>query len=308
MKIENQIVVYQPNEITKLDVRLAGESVWLTQQQMSMLFAVKENNITYHIKEIYRSRELDAGSTTQKIRVVRQEGNRSVSRSIDYYNLDMIISVGYRVNSANATAFRRWATRILKEYLLRGVAYNARLEQLEDRVDKQLLKHDRDIIDLKEKVDFIVRTELPPPEQVLMDGEMLTAEVAIERIVKTAHKRLILIDGWCDAKTLLLLGRRADNVKCTLYLPGAGGRDFAVSLRDYNTEFPSKKITVKACANIHDRFLIVDNTVYHLGASLKDSGHRLSAIMCMSLSPTLILSVIKPQLSSKSTNSSTPNS
>ena len=120
MKEKNEIILYQPDETVKLEVRMSEETVWLTQQQMATLFGVKENNITYHIRGIYTTNELEPESTTQKIRVVRQEGNRKVTRQIDFYNLDMIISVGYRVNSTNATKFRRWATSVLKEYLLKG--------------------------------------------------------------------------------------------------------------------------------------------------------------------------------------------
>ena len=134
----NEIILYQPDEAVKLEVRLSEDTVWLTQQQMSTLFGVKENNITYHIQSIYKTNELEPESTTQKIRVVRQEGNRTVSREIDFYNLDMIISVGYRVNSVNATQFRRWATMVLKDYLLKGYAVNQQLMHLEERIDHRL--------------------------------------------------------------------------------------------------------------------------------------------------------------------------
>ena len=180
------VVVYQSKDGTlSLEVQIADETVWLTQQQMSVLFNVKENNITYHIQGIYKTHELEPEATTQKIRVVRLEGNRSVARLIDYYNLDMIISVGYRVNSPNATQFRRWATGVLKEYLLRGYAVNQRIENLERRVAKT-----------EEQIDFFVRTSLPPVEQVFYNGEFFEARVLPERIIKTAQKRVIIIDAY----------------------------------------------------------------------------------------------------------------
>lgn len=122
MSDKNEIVLYQPDDAVKLEVRLEDETVWLTQQQMATLFGVKENNVTYHIQSIYKTHELELESTTQKIRVVRREGNRMVTRCIDFYNLDMIISVGYRVNSIRGTQFRQWANCVLKEYLLNNIA------------------------------------------------------------------------------------------------------------------------------------------------------------------------------------------
>ena len=158
MSEQNEIVLYQPNELTKLEVRVVNETVWLSQQQMAILFGVKENNITYHIKEIYKSNELPIEATAQKIRVVRLEGNRQVERSIDFYNLDMIISVGYRVNSLNATMFRRWATSVLKDYMLRGYALNQRLLHIEN----ELAEHHSMLQKHQDKIDFFVRTSLPP--------------------------------------------------------------------------------------------------------------------------------------------------
>ena len=159
---KGEIVLYQPNDQVSLEVKLEHETVWLTQQQMAILFDVKENNITYHIQNVYKTHELEPESTTQKIRVVRKEGNRQVNRSIDYYNLDMIISIGYRVNSANATQFRRWATTVLKEYILKGYAINQRLIAMEERIDRRLSSHETILQEHQEKIDFFVRTNMPP--------------------------------------------------------------------------------------------------------------------------------------------------
>ena len=160
LTMKDEIVLYQPDAEIQLEVRLQDETVWLTQQQMAMLFGVKENNITYHIQGIYKTRELEPEATTQKIRVLRLEGKRKVMRPIDFYNLDMIISVGYRVNSTNATQFRRWATSVLKEYMLRGYAVNQRLLAVENRLDRKLQEHTDQIKELQNKVDFFVRTNL----------------------------------------------------------------------------------------------------------------------------------------------------
>lgn len=167
-----EIVLYQPDDKISIEVKLGDDTVWLTQQQMSLLFNVKENNITYHIQSIYKTHELEPGSTTQKIRVVRQEGKRKVARYIDFYNLDMIISVGYRVNSANATQFRRWATSVLKEYLLRGYSMNQQLMYVEERIDRRWGAVEKTLADHQKKIDFLVRTNLPPVEQVFFKGQM----------------------------------------------------------------------------------------------------------------------------------------
>ena len=156
---ENQIVVYQPNETVRLDVRLENETVWLTQSQMATLFGCSTDNIGLHLKNVYAVGELSREATTEDFSVVRKEGARQVRRNVTCYNLDAIISVGYRVNSILGVKFRQWATTILKEYLLKGYSFNARMNQLEDKVDRRLAQHDQAIVDLKAKVDFFVQTK-----------------------------------------------------------------------------------------------------------------------------------------------------
>ena len=215
--MKDEIVLYQPDAEIQLEVRLQDETVWLTQQQMAMLFGVKENNITYHIQGIYKTRELEPEATTQKIRVLRLEGKRKVMRPIDFYNLDMIISVGYRVNSTNATQFRRWATSVLKEYMLRGYAVNQRLLAVENRLDRKLQEHTDQIKELQNKVDFFVRTNIPPVEQVFFEGEFFAARALLEKLIKTVQKRVIVIDAYVDAclcigveVTVTISGRHID--------------------------------------------------------------------------------------------------
>ena len=286
----NEIVLYQPNDQLSIEVKLENETVWLTQQQMAMLFDVKENNITYHIQGIYKAHELEPEATTQKIRVVRLEGNRQVTRWIDFYNLDMIISVGYRVNSAHATQFRRWATSILKEYLLRGYAVNQRLLAMEERIDKKFHAIENTLADHQEKIDFFVRTSLPPVEQVFFEGEFFEARVLLEKIIKTAKKRVIIIDAYIDAATFEMLDVRAKGVTADIYSDG-----LYKTLRDaHNASAGVQPInTHKWSTASHDRWLIVDDSLYHCGHSVKDLGKKLSAIMLMGESPEAILNHVR---------------
>ena len=282
----NEIVLYKPNEQFQLEVQVMDETVWLSQQQMAQLFGVAENNITYHIRGIYKTQELEPAATAQKIRVVRQEGNRTVTRSIDFYNLDMIISVGYRVNSANATQFRRWATKILKDYMLRGYAVNQRLLNIENQLasqQKQLAKH-------QEQIDFFVRAELPPAEQIFFEGQFFEARVLLEKLIKMAKKRVIIIDGYIDAATFEMLDVRAKGVTADIYSDGEHK-----SLRDMHNADKGKQPvnTHKWSKSSHDRWVIIDDTLYHCGHSVKDLGKKLSAIMRMDWDPETVLNEVR---------------
>lgn len=288
---DKNVVVYQSEDGTlQLDVQLSDDTVWLSQQQMATLFNVKENNITYHIKGVYKMHELEPEATTQKIRVVRLEGNRRVTRIIDFYNLDMIISVGYRVNSANATQFRRWATRILKEYMLRGYAVNQQLIHLEEQVDRRFRAIESELHEHKEKIDFFVRTNQAPVEQVFFCGEFFAARVLLEKLVKTAKNRVIIIDAYVDAATFEILDVRAKNVAATIYC----GKDLS-SLRDaHNATIGVEPIDTYVWTNpSHDRWLIIDEQLYHCGHSLKDMGKKLSAISLMGIPAQTIIDQIK---------------
>ena len=187
----NEIVVYQPDETLRLDVRLENETVWLTQGQIANLFGTKRPAITKHLANIYKSGELDREDTCSVLEHMGNDGKQAYRTT--FYNLDAILSVGYRVNSRNATLFRRWATQVLKAYLLKGYAINARLNQLEDKVDRRLVAHDKDISELKEKVDFFVRTQTPPLQGVFYDGQLWDARAFVDRLVKRAKRSLVLI-------------------------------------------------------------------------------------------------------------------
>ena len=194
--VENQIVVYQPNETVRLDVRLENETVWLTQSQMATLFGCSTDNVGLHLKNIYSCGELDKEATTEESSVVQIEGRRKVSRKVCLYNLDAIISVGYRVNSILGVKFRQWATHVLKEYLLRGYSVNARMNQLEDKMDRRLAQHDQAIVDLKEKVDFFVQTKEPPLQSIFYQNRFWDAKSLLIKFIRRAKKELIVIDAY----------------------------------------------------------------------------------------------------------------
>jgi hypothetical protein len=268
----NEIVLYQPNETMKLEVRLENETVWLTQQQIADLFGTKRPAITKHLSNIFKSGELEEESTCSILEHMAADGSRTYFTK--YYNLDVILSVGYRVNSVNATMFRRWANQVLKEYLLRGYSVNQRLMQIEDRIDRRLSEHDRHLLMLDEKVDFFVRTSLPPKEGILFQGQIFDAHVIISKLVESANTRIVLIDNYVDATVLTQLDKRKPGVKATIYTQEIKPI-LRQDLRRHNQQYP--EITIHVYHGAHDRFLIIDETVYHIGASLKDLGKKLFA-------------------------------
>ena len=213
---ENQIVVYQPNEIVRLDVRLENETVWLTQAQLCELFGVVKSNISYHLKNVFATDELDYEATVQKIRTVRLKSGRSVSRDIEYFNLDVIISLGYRINSRLGIQFRQWATRVLKECLLHGQALNQRLSLPEDRFDRRLAKHDERIAKLESQVDFFVQTKEPPLQSIFYQNKFWDAKSLLIKFIRRAKKELIVIDAYPGVATLDMLAKRGSGVKDAL--------------------------------------------------------------------------------------------
>ena len=274
---ENQIVVYQPNETVRLDVRLENETVWLTQAQLCALFGVVKSNVSYRLKNIFGTNELDYGATVQKIRTVRLESGRSVARDIEYFNLDVIISLGYRINSKLGIQFRQWATRVLKEFLLRGYSVNSRLNQLEDKMDRRLAKHDDDIAELKDKVDFFVQTKEPPLQGIFYQGRYWDAKSLLIKFIRRAKKELIVIDPYVGVATLDMLAKRGRGVKIELVTHSNG------ELEESDFEAFAKqcgKFTKTICGICHDRFIIVDGKeVFWTGASLKDAGRLIFARM-----------------------------
>ena len=277
---ENQIVVYQPDETVRLDVRLENRTVWLSQKQMAVLFGCSSENIIVHLKKIYREEELSEAATAKENLVVQTEGSRTVSRKIKFYNLDAIISVGFRVNTKLGIQFRQWANGVIQSYLLKGYAINERLNTLEDRVDRRMAKTEQDVVELKEKVDFFVQTQIPPLQGVFYDGQLWDARVLVERLIGSAKRSLILIDNWATVETLDLFAKKRNGVSLTVFTSqhfnkkGLPQRKLSESdVATFNAQYP--KLSVRFTESFHDRFLIIDDKgLYIIGASLKDLGKK----------------------------------
>ncbi len=264
---ENQIVVYQPNETVRLDVRLESDTVWLTQAQLCDLFKRDVSVISRHIKNIFTEGELEKESNLHFLQSANSD------RPIALYSLDVIISVGYRVKSVAGTRFRQWATKVLKEYLLRGYSFNTRLNQLEDKMDRRLAKHDQDIVELKDKVDFFVQTSQPPVRGVFYNGQVFDAHVFAAKFILSAKKSILLIDSWVDVVTLELLAKKAKGVTVEIVTSRRGNKISASDTAKFNAQHGGLTITVSK--NFHDRFLVIDDkTLYLVGASLKDLGWK----------------------------------
>lgn len=283
MDPNNEIILYQPDASVKLEVRLEDETVWLTQQQIADLFGVKQPAISKHLKNIFESEELDEASVHSILEYTAADGKLYRTK---FYNLDAILSVGYRVNSKNATLFRQWANRILKEYLLRGYSVNQLLLHMESRIDHRLSEHDNQIRELSGKVDFFRRTSLPPKDGVLFDGQIFDAYRFICDLVKLANKRIVLIDNYIDETVLTLLDKRRSGVLATIYTKRIN-RQLQLDIERHNDQYTP--IDVRTAPNIHDRFMVIDDTLYHIGASIKDLGLKLFAFSKMETSPSLIL-------------------
>ena len=279
IETQGEVMIYNPEGTIKLEVRLENETVWLTQIQLGLLFGVDRTVIVRHIGNIYKTKELDETSTCAKIAQVQNEGGRMVERVQKYYNLDVILSVGYRVNSRNATSFRRWSSSVLKNYLIRGYAINPRLEQLERRVTAT-----------EEKIDFFVKTSLPPVEGIFFNGQIFDAYVFVSDLIKSAKKEITLIDNYVDETVLTMLDKRNTGVKATIYMQHIS-KQFQLDLCKHNAQYTP--VNIKEFNKAHDRFLIIDNQVYHIGASMKDLGKKWFAFsLIKDLTPTELITKI----------------
>ena len=291
-----EVVLYQPDETVRLEVHLEGETVWLTQTQIIELFQSSKANISEHITNIYEQGELVYGATVRNFRTVQKEGNRMVNRVRTYYNLDAIISIGFRVNAKRGIRFRQWANGVIKNYLLHGYAVNQQLRHMEQRFDAkldaqqtQIKKLESTVADHQEKIDFFVRTNRPPVEGVLFEGQIFDAYKMVETLIKSAQREIILIDNYVDATVFDLLEKRGQGVEATIYTEHVG-RAIA-HLQQLNQQQYGRRIEVKEYNNrFHDRFLILDDALYHFGASFKDLGKRLFAFQLMGISKDIILS------------------
>lgn len=282
----DEIVVYQPDDTIRLDVRLENETVWLNRQQMAVLFGRDVKTIGKHIANALRQELADPAvgaenaTTGAVVPVVAKFATTAAdgkTYQVEYYSLDMVLSVGYRVNSPQGVLFRRWATQVLKDYLLRGYAVNDRLDRLERRV----AKHD-------EQIGIVLRTALPPVEGVLFEGQICDAYATALKIVKSARKSIVLVDNYVDESVLTMLGARGKGVACKICTKNYS-RKLRLDLARYNAQY--EPIEIKPCKGSHDRFLILDDAVvYHVGASLKDLGKSLFAFSRLQIPASEILS------------------
>ena len=281
----NEIILYQPDSTLSLDVRVENETVWLNRNQIAVLFDRDVKTIGKHINNALQE-ELADIPTVAKFAIVQKEGDRTVTRNVEHYNLDVVISVGYRVKSRRGIQFRQWANKILKDYLLRGYSFNQRLQHMESRIDRRLSEHDHQIKELSGKVDFFLRTSLPPREGVLFDGQIFDAHRFVNQLVRSAKKRIILIDNYIDDTVLTQLDNRKEGVEAVIYTRRITAA-FQLDIDRHNRQYAP--IEVKTAAKIHDRFMVVDDTLYHIGASIKDLGSKLFAFSKMEIPPSLIL-------------------
>ena len=268
---KGEIVMYQPDETIRLEVRVENETVWLTQQQMAELFQTTRNNITLHIGNIFKEGELVDSAVRKESLLTAADGKKYKTK---FYNLDVIISVGYRVKSIRGTKFRQWANNVLKQYLLRGYAVNQRIFDIEQKMAEQGLE----IANLKDKIDFFVRSSLPPVEGIFYDGQIFDAYAHIISLIKQAKHSIVLIDNYIDENTLVMLSKRNASVSAAIYTRQLSQQQ-QLDLQRHNQQYPP--ITVNVCQHNHDRFLIIDDAVYIFGASLKDAGKKLFAYIRM---------------------------
>ena len=249
------------------------------QNQMAELFQTDRSSIAKHIGNVYKSLELDRLSTCAKTAQVQIEGDRKVSRKIEYYNLDMIISVGYRVNSLRGTQFRIWANKVLKDYLMKGYALNQRIEQIEEK----LFEHDK-------KFELIIQQAIPLKEGIFFDGQVFDAYELVVSFIKEAKKSIVLIDNYVDETVLSMLSKRKDQVKATIYTANLS-KELSLDLKKHNAQY--EPVEIKVFSKSHDRFLIIDEKiVYHIGGSLKDLGKKLFAFSRIEIDPQIILNYL----------------
>ena len=271
-----EIILYQPDNSVNLEVRVEGETVWLTLNQIAELFDRDKSVISRHIKNIFKEEELFINSVVANFATTAADGK---IYQVEYYNLDAIISVGYRVKSKQGIRFRQWANTVLKEYILRGYAISRRFERIEHRV-----------AETEKKIDLFVKTALPPKEGIFFDGQIFDAYTFASNLIKSAKRSITLIDNYVDESVLLLLSKRAKEVAATIYTSSVMPQ-FQLDLQKHNAQYAS--VAVKTFKRSHDRFLLIDSDVYHLGASLKDLGMKWFAFSKMSLEAKRLEELIK---------------
>ena len=270
-----EIIIYQSNTLSHhIEVRMEDETVWLTQLQMVALFKSTKQNISLHINNIFKEEELQENSVVKYSLTTASDGKKYKTK---LFNLDVIISVGYRVKSKTGTQFRIWATNTLKTYLLKGYVIQDRIESIEKRLYEQ-----------DTKINLLLKTNLPPNEGIFYEGQIFDAYQFVSEIIKSAQKSVILIDNYIDENVLMLLTKRNNKVKATIYTNKVD-QQLKQDLEKHNMQYTP--IAIEIFKKSHDRFLIIDNTlVYHIGASLKDLGKKWFAFSKMNLNAIEIIS------------------
>ena len=262
---KGEIILYQPDNDVKLEVRLNEETVWLNRQQMAALFQRDVKTVGKHIANAL-SEELNGTPVVAKFATTAADGK---TYQVEYYNLDVIISVGYRVKSQRGVLFRKWANAVLKDYLLKGYAINQRLTNIERKIEE----HDK-------KIDFFVKTSLPPVEGIFYDGQIFDAYTFVSDLIRSAKKRIVLFDNYVDDTVLMMLDKRKKKVSATIYTQEIK-KQLSLDLAKHNAQY--QPIEIKSFGKVHDRFLCIDNTVYHIGSSLKDLGKKWFAFTKMEM-------------------------
>ncbi|SEA60449.1 Virulence protein RhuM family protein [Prevotella sp. tc2-28] len=296
-EVQGEVIFYQPDNTMRLEVRLEDETVWLTQQQMVTLFQSSKANVSEHIRNIYDQGELEQEATVRNFRTVRKEGNRMVNRTLTYYNLDAIISVGFRVNTKRGIMFRQWANRTLKEYLLRGYAFHQQMIAMQRQIDVRLEEQNERLSAVEnhlhehdQKFDMIVKTPELPNEGVFFDGQIFDAFKLVMQLIKSAEHRIILIDNYINEEILTMFDQRANGVTACIYTARI---DSAMQLAIQRHDAQYDPIPVNVFRMSHDRWLIIDDKVYHFGASLKDLGKKWFGVsLYQDITPEELLSKI----------------
>ena len=286
---KGEIILYQPDDSLKLEVRLDEETVWLSQSQLAELFQTTRNNVTMHISNIFKEGELERLVVCKEFLHTTQHGaigGKTQVKSLKLYNLDVIISVGYRIKSQRGTSFRIWATRVIKDYLLRGYAINQRME----KVERFAIETEKRVTEAENKIDFFVKTSQPPVEGIFFDGQVFDAYTFAADLIKSAKKSITLIDNYVDESVLMLLSKRNKKVSAMIYTATVSPQ-LKLDLQKHNAQYPP--VNMKIFTRSHDRFIVIDGDVYHIGASLKDLGKKWFAFSKMKLSANILLQHIK---------------
>ena len=277
----SNIEIYSDGEL-ELKVSINEDTIWLTQKQIAEVFDVNVPAISKHIKNIYKDNELEEFGTISVLEIVQNEGNREVLRSLEHYNLDIVLAVGYRTNSSKAIKFRRWASKVLKSYINDGYVINTH-----KITEQRLSSLENDMSFIKSQIK---NNTLEIKQGIFFNGQIFDAYIFVNDLIKSAKDEIILFDNYIDETVLTLLSKNP-NINITLYTQTIS-KQLNLDIQKYNSQFIN--LTVNQLKNFHDRFLIIDDAVYHIGASMKDLGNKVFAFSKLELSKSFILNGVNP--------------